>query len=78
MNERIEALKKLATKEVYGNNPYNGAPEFNGYELDADMFAELLVRECLTFVEFMPGSCGIDDLTLEAAHNSMKKHFGVK
>ena len=40
MNERIEALKKLATKEVWGNNPHNGSPEFDGYELDADMFAK--------------------------------------
>ena len=36
MNERIEALKKLATKEAMG-----------WYVLDADMFAELIVQECI-------------------------------
>ena len=46
MNDRIEALKKLATKEVWRENQYNGAPEFDRYELDADMFAELIVRAC--------------------------------
>jgi hypothetical protein len=46
MNDRIEALKKLATKEVWRENQYNGAPEFDRYELDADMFAELIVRDC--------------------------------
>ena len=35
MNERIEALKKLATKEAQG-----------WYVLDADMFAQLIVQEC--------------------------------
>ena len=47
MNERIEALKKLATKEVWSENQYNGAPEFDRYELDTDMFAELIIRECI-------------------------------
>ena len=70
MNERIEALKKLATKEVWGNNPYNGSPEFDGYELDADMFAELIVRECA------------DTAFLEANSRKVQRavlqHFGVE
>lgn len=43
-----------------------------------EKFAELIVRECLTFVEPMPGSGDIDDLVLEAAYNQIKEHFGVQ
>ena len=46
MNERIRELAEQAQKEVWGNNPYNGSPEFEGYELDAEKFAELIIREC--------------------------------
>ena len=65
MNERIEALKKLATKEVWGNNPHNGSPEFDGYELDADMFAELIVRECINIVERDDGATELGELLLD-------------
>ena len=81
MNERIEALKKLATKEVWGNNPYNGSPEFDGYELDADMFAELVVAECVIQCEREWIRHGTDSIHNQAIHgciNSIKKHFGVK
>ena len=44
----------------------------------AERFAELIVRECLTFVEPMPGSGDIDDLALEAARDGIKEHFGVE
>ena len=69
MNERIEALKKLATKEVWGNNPHNGSPEFDGYELDADMFAELIVRECIDY-------CG-ENLS-KTVGGALKIHLGVE
>ena len=68
MNDRIEALKALATKEVWSENQYNGAPEFDRYELDADMFAELIIRECA-------------DIALREEHDPyecIKKHFGVE
>jgi hypothetical protein len=69
MNERIEALKKLATKEVWSENQHNGAPEFDGYELDADMFAELIVAECLSYAK---------DGDLDFMKFMIKKHFGVE
>ena len=47
MNERIKELISQAQKEVWGNNTYNGSPEFEGYELDAEKFAELIVKECV-------------------------------
>lgn len=53
----------------------------NSFEYEAkvfEKFAELIVRECLTFVEPMPGSGDIDDLALEAAYNQIKEHFGVE
>ena len=45
---------------------------------EMEKFAELIVRECLTFVEPMPGSGDIDDLALEAAREGIKEHFGVE
>lgn len=73
MNERIEALKKLATKEVWGNNPHNGSPEFDGYELDAEKFAELIVRECAQIAqEYMTRFPEDHPLTKQ-----IKEHFEV-
>ena len=68
MNERIRELAKQSLPEFYLTNCPSAL----------EKFAELIVRECLTFVEPMPGSGDIDDLALEAAHNSIKEHFGVE
>ncbi len=46
MNANVERLLKQATKEVWGNNDYNGAPEFEGYEVDQELFADLLIKAC--------------------------------
>ena len=45
MNERIKELISQAQKEVWGNSPYNGSPEFEGYELDTEKFAELILKD---------------------------------
>lgn len=50
MNERIKELAKQATKEVWGNDPFNGAPTFEGHELDEEKFAELIINECTDVV----------------------------
>lgn len=87
MNERIEALKKLATKEVWGNNPHNGSPEFDGYELDADMFAELIVQECIAHGKLTQSQTVVNgseeynsgrEMGIEVFMNQIKQHFGVK
>ena len=79
MNERIEALKKLATKEVWGNNPHNGSPEFDGYELDADMFAELIVRECVQVcADRGTHHDGLYSAWADDCSKRIGKHFGVK
>jgi len=72
MNERIRELKEQATKEIWGNDSFNGAPSFEGYELDEEKFAELIVRKCAKVANenvglFTPG-CG----------NSVLEHFGVE
>lgn len=46
MNDRIKELAALATTEVWGNNQYNGAPEFEGYELDQKIFVNSMIQEC--------------------------------
>ena len=75
MNERIKELIGQAQKEVWGNCPYNGSPEFEGYELDAEKFAQLIVRECIEQV--ITGPNGPAHYAVEAALR-LKKHFGVE
>ena len=72
MNERIEALKKLATKEVWGNNPHNGSPEFDGYELDAEKFSELIVRKCIAQVRKDENGPAYE------AAGRIAEHFGIE
>ena len=82
MNERIKEFISKAQKEIWGNNPYNGSPEFEGYELDAEKFAELIVRECADWMEnaTVTDSAGnkdhIGDSTFWA--DELKEQFGVK
>ncbi len=71
MNKRIKKLIGQAQKEVWGNNPYNGSPEFEGYELDAEKFAELIIRECADWIDRQDETrCpyGVD----------LVEHFGVR
>ena len=82
MNERIQELFKRAGGKTSVRNLMSNPVQFvETHELWDDRiekFAELIVRECLTFVEPMPGSGDIDDLALEAAYNQIKEHFGVE
>ena len=78
MNDRIEALKKLATTEVWSENQYNGAPEFNGYELDVDMFAQLIAQESIVvFYRRYLDICSEEDITVQV-ERYVKEHFGVE
>ena len=87
MNDRIKELAEQAQKEVWGNNPYNGSPEFEGYELDTEKFAELIVKECANIASCdwhitLPTDTGgtYHPLTIvggQTAKNIMD-HFGVK
>lgn len=55
MNENIKELISKAQKEVWVSNAYNGSPEFDGYELDAEKLAELIIKECINIVQAQKG-----------------------
>lgn len=84
MNERIRQLAKQATKEVWGNDPFNGAPTFEGHELDEEKFAELIVRECAKVVNDTeyPYENEADKNTWDTCcvwtAEKLKEHFGVE
>jgi len=75
MNERIrELIGQAQCVEVWGNNPYNGSPEFEGYELDAEKFAELIVRECANIV-----TDAVDHREPASTYaDKIRQHFGVE
>ena len=75
MNERIKEFRFKAAEYANEQKPL-GLMKWN--EIRDAKFAELIVKECLTFVEPMPGSGDIDDLVLEGASNQIKEHFGVE
>lgn len=75
MNERIKLLAEQAELPLID---VDGRCKYGDTYFDKEKFAELIVRECLTFVEPMPGSGDIDDLALEAAREGIKEHFGVE
>jgi hypothetical protein len=74
MNARIRELAEQAQQYAEYVTP-QGLEWFNTFK---EKFAELIVRECLPFVEPTPGSGDIDDLALEAAREGIKEHFGVE
>jgi len=82
MNERIRQLAEQAYQWAINESesgPNVCAPGSDYFlAMEKKKFAELIVRECLTFVEPMPGSGDIDDLALEAAREGIKEHFGVE
>jgi hypothetical protein len=78
MNERIKELISQAQKEVWGNSPYNGSPEFEGYELDAEKFAKLIVRECIETLRLVPYDTDQEFGDEVIYQNAVRKHFGVE
>jgi hypothetical protein len=76
MNERIkELIGQAQCVEVWGNNPYNGLPEFEGYELDAEKFAELIVKECAGKVDNILRERKDGGGTMG---DEIREHFGVE
>ena len=86
MNERIQALMEQAQELV---DPYALEGEFGPKRLNAEKFAELIVRECVDVIrkevsmkykdggeteEFMGGHYASSML----ARVKIKNHFGVK
>lgn len=81
MNELIKNLINQCQKEVWINNAYNGSPEFDGYELDAEKLAELIIKE---YEQFLPDICPWTNANEEGPMKGWhvqfvaRKHFGVK
>jgi hypothetical protein len=50
MNKVIEDLISEAQVEVMGNNPFNGSPEFLGYEIDSKELIKLTVQTVLFLI----------------------------
>jgi hypothetical protein len=75
MNERIRALKEQATRTAM----WPGDPDAG--ELDAEKFAELIVRECVGICE-CEWNGDADTFAASEAYNecadAIKEHFGVK
>jgi hypothetical protein len=79
MNERIKSLVERAEYQAQKQSGSDWQVHIEpSREQIFEKFAELIIRECLTFVEPMPGSGDIDDLALEAAREGIKLHFGVE
>jgi len=47
MNEILENLFEEYQKDIWETNIWNGAPEYNGSELDITKFVDLIIEECL-------------------------------
>jgi len=68
MNERIRQLKEQAMEWV----PNMADPDTKIRLLNAEKFAELIVRECAEYIDFaIFSNGGIDG-------RSLKEHFGVE
>jgi len=75
MNDRIKAMWEEATYSIW---PRPGKFTAGEYDTHLEKFAELIVKECLTFIEPTAGSGDLDDLAFEGATNEIKEHFGLK
>jgi hypothetical protein len=71
MNERVKILWNKAAESNFGDS-------WEEQTAFMSKFAELIVAECLEFVD--PGSWSDDewDQALIVARENIKKHFGVK
>lgn len=80
MNNRINEIAAQAGMHKWGiaDDAKWFATERHAEGVDLEKFAQLLIQECLTFVEPTPGSGDIDDLALESATAQIKEHFGIK
>ena len=70
MNERIKFLQSLCWKELDSEEAFYSV-------FDYEKFANLIIRDCLSFVEPTPGSGDLKDMVLKEAYNEIKEHFGI-
>lgn len=50
MNKVIEDLINEAQEEVWGNNPHNGSPEFEGYTVKPELLVKLTIEKVLSII----------------------------
>ena len=50
MNVLIQELVSQSSNEVWGTNPFNGSPEFEGYEINPENLVKLVVYECIKII----------------------------
>jgi hypothetical protein len=50
MNKVIEDLISEAQEEVWGTNPHNGSPEFEGYTVDPELLVKLTIKKVLSLI----------------------------
>jgi hypothetical protein len=73
MNERIQALVAQASYKIIETNE---APIIT-QEFDKELFAQLIVRECLKIVEPTEDSGDEWCVTLKGTAQEIREHFGV-
>lgn len=84
MENRIDMLIAQAQDGVWGNNPFNGSPEFEGYTLDAKKFAKLIIEECIALMSEAARQAEKnntymgEDVPTFAHQCNIKKHFRVE
>jgi hypothetical protein len=71
MNERIQELSDIAYKNHLARNPNSSFGRRSDYDQE---FAELMVRECQTVVEW---AISVDS-TIDRVPVLIKQHFGVE
>jgi hypothetical protein len=72
MNKRFRELRKQAAREVSNANQWTNDDEWN--ELFLAKFAELIVKECQTVVEW---AISVDS-TIDRVPMLIQEHFGVE
>lgn len=80
-NQNIAELimqARVATTRASMSDPHKCNPGSDYFRaLEMKTFATLLLNECLTFIEPMAGSGGIDNLALNSATVAIKEHFSL-
>jgi hypothetical protein len=79
MTQTIDSLISEAQIEITGNNPYNGSPEFEGYEVDAKELVRLTVQTVLSLIAIEQDKADQNWVCKDGVHISWKimKEFGL-
>ena len=77
MNEKIEKILEQCHRETYGVNG-----ELLEIGIDAEKFAELIVKECVSIVakrkdQAIDDGCNVDE-AMSVAEMDLLEHFGVE